>query len=494
MARWSLAALIIAFANPATAVDLTVEEVRANARKAAGYEAFQKLTQGITADGAAELLGIPAKFRMRLAPDGRYVRVVDARGEHSVGYDGTTRWGRNFSGPVRLLELEEGDRDRCLFGILCQNWLGDGAFDITVVAKDTSATRVSLTLSHKDAGVPARLALNQATWLPERLELTGATGPRSVEFSEYRRVAGVAVPARVVIAPRVGGQWIQAENIEAAEQAVADPYAVPVVSGGAKFAAVIAQVEAKRTASGLLLVRPSVNGKAVPWFVMDTGNGALTAMIPSVADQLGLPAFGGTEAVGSARVKTRFRQATSFTLGPATVKDAVLAEFPQDFAAEISRVAGVEVAGLVGWEFLLRAVVEIDHEAGKVAVHDPANYRLPPGSDWEPLKLNARIPRERGERGAIELLGDVERLAAVPLENRFQHLNAGLISLRQEARERPPHPAAHHRQRRLPLLHAQKVGDIGIFLHRGTGGQERHREKNALRHLPAESDRRQAGP
>ena len=116
--------------------------------------------------------------------------MIEAKGEQSVGFDGTTRWGRNFSGPVRVLELEEGDRDRYLFGILCQRWLAGGRFRATVDEKATTDARVWLALSHRDAGVSAKLALDRATWLPERLEIPGTTGPRVVEFSEYRQVAG----------------------------------------------------------------------------------------------------------------------------------------------------------------------------------------------------------------------------------------------------------------------------------------------------------------
>ena len=107
-------------------------------------------------------------------------------------------------------------------------------------------------------------------------------------------------------------------------------------------------METKWTADGLLLVRPAVNDKAVPWFVLDTGNGTLTAITADAADRLDLSAFGGTTAVGAGQVKTKFRQAKSFTLGPATVVDAVLMELPKDFADTVSRAAGVEVAGLLG--------------------------------------------------------------------------------------------------------------------------------------------------
>ena len=61
MRRWSCSAAALLFAAPALAAPPTAEEVRANARKAAGYETFQKLPDGIAYEGKAEFLGIPAR-------------------------------------------------------------------------------------------------------------------------------------------------------------------------------------------------------------------------------------------------------------------------------------------------------------------------------------------------------------------------------------------------------------------------------------------------
>jgi hypothetical protein len=396
MARWSFATLVLLFAAPAFASSPTIEEIRAKSREACGFEAFQKLPDGIVLEGKAEFLGIPGTFRLRFAPSGRYVRVISAKGEHAVGFDGTARWGRNFSGPVRLLEMEEADRDRFLFGVLCQRWLVEDSFKVAVDEQNTTPTRVCLALRHPDAGVEARLFVNRATWCPESLETPGANSKRVIEFSDYREIAGVRFPARVAIGS-TGGQMVNAERGREFRSGDKDSFVAPAVGLGAKFdQAAPARLDAKLLEKRILLVKPKINGQDVPWFVLDTGNGALTLLTAAIADRLDLPTFGGTTAIGAGAVKTRFRQADRFTLGPAEVADMVFLELPQEFADLVRRRSGVEIAGVLGWDFLFRAVVEIDYEAGVVNVHDPLNHRLPAGTTWEPIHFNSRMPCVKG--------------------------------------------------------------------------------------------------
>lgn len=397
MARWFLPIFALLFAAPAFASSPTIEEIRTRARLACGFEAFQKLPDGIVVEGKAEFLGIPGTFRLRIAPNGQYVRVISAKGEHAVGFDGTSRWGRNFSGPVRLLEMEEADRDRFLFGVLCQRWLVDDSFKLVVDDQKTTETRVCLTLSHRDAGVEARLVLSRETWCPESLEIPGPNSRRIVEFSDYRVIAGVRFPVRVAISPASGGQWVNAERGREFRSGDRDTFAAPSVGLGAKFdQTASARLETKLLDGRILLVKAKVNGKDIPWLMLDTGNGALTSLTSATADRLNLPSFGGTTAIGAGTIKTRFRQVDQFALGPAEVADTVVMELPQEFADLVSRRAGVEIAGVLGWDFLFRAVVEIDYEGGVVNVHDSARYHLPAGTSWEPIHFNSRMPCVKG--------------------------------------------------------------------------------------------------
>ena len=105
------------------------------------------------------------------------------------------------------------------------------------------------------------------------------------------------------------------------------------------------------------------------------------------------------------------------------------------------------------------------------------------------------MAEKRRERRAVQLLGDVERLAAVALQHRLEYLHPGLVGLRQEARETALHPPAHaDRDRRLPLVDAEQFGDVGALVGRGHRRQNRQREADTLRNLPTELDGLDAEP
>ncbi|HEX4613276.1 MAG TPA: hypothetical protein VH092_34130 [Urbifossiella sp.] len=395
MRRLLLAACCLAAAARPAAALPTADEVKANVRRAVGFDAFRKLDHGLALEGKAEFFGLPGTFSMRLHPDGRYARVITAVGTHAVGFDGTTRWGRNFANPVLDLHFEEADRDRFLFGVLCHRWLAaDGGFTSRVDEQTSRAYQLDLVLAHPDAGVTARLTVDPTTWRPAALTVPGMHRPRMFDFADYRTVAGVAVPARVGQDRYEGGQWVEVERGGPAAAGGPDPFARPAVRAPVAFdPAVPARVESRPGPGRMVLVRAAVNGTRLPWYVLDTGNGALTTTTVRAADGLGLPVAGGTILFGVAGgVRTRFRTGGQFTIGPATVPDAVLIESPDAPIRSMSAAAGVEIGGFVGQDFLFRAVVEVDPAAGTAAVHDPAAYRLPAGGGWEPIRFNGRAP------------------------------------------------------------------------------------------------------
>lgn len=395
MRRPLLAALCaLAFAPPAAALP-TADEVKANVRRAVGFDALRKLDHGLDLDGKADYSGLSGTFRMRLHPDGRYARVITAAGcTHAVGFDGKTRWGQNFNDPPLDLHFAEADRDLFLFGVLCHRWLAaDGGFVTTVDEKVSRAYRLELVLTHPDAGVAARLVVDPTTWHPELLTIPGKYRPRLLDFSDYRAVSGVTVPTRIGQNRFEGGQWMAAERAGPAGGGPA-PFARPTGRAEARFDPVVpARLEARKASGRMMLVRGAVDGKAGAWFLLDTGNGAQTILSAGWADRLGLPASGDIRLAGTGgQIRGRLRTADRFTIGPATIPRPVFMDSPDGLAATVSQSAGVEVGGFLGQDFLFRVVVEIDPGAGTVAVHDPTGYRLPAGGAWEPVRFNGRTP------------------------------------------------------------------------------------------------------
>ncbi len=395
MPRHFAAALLVLAVAPAADALPTADEVKANVRRAVGFEAFRKLEHGLDLEGKAEFFGLPGTFAMRLHPDGRYARTIEASGTQAVGFDGTTRWGRNFADPALDLHFDEADRDRFLFGVLCHRWLPvEGGFAVAVDERTSRADQLDLVLSHPDAGVAARLAVDPTTWLPKSLRIPGQRLGRFFDFADYRTVAGVTLPVRIGQDRTEGGQWLAAERAGAAAAGGPDRFARPVVRRLATFDPTVpAKLESRKGPGGMVLVRATVDGKAAPWFVLDTGNGARTAIAVGLADRLGFSAAGSVilSAVGG-ETRTRFRSARRLTLGPATLPNPIFADIPDSVSWAMSESAGVMMGGFLGQDVLFQMVVELDPTNGTAAVHDPTRYRLPAGGAWEPVRFNGRAP------------------------------------------------------------------------------------------------------
>ena len=127
------------------------------------------------------------------------------------------------------------------------------------------------------------------------------------------------------------------------------------------------------------------------WFLFDTGVGG-SLIAPETADRLGLAPFGQDKLSGFGPEvhDTRMRRAQTFELGPLKIEQLVFLERRGSHMA--SRTLGEQVAGALGWDVLLRAIVEIDPRAPSILLHEPAQELELPGGKWEPLTLHFRVP------------------------------------------------------------------------------------------------------
>ncbi len=178
----------------------------------------------------------------------------------------------------------------------------------------------------------------------------------------------------------------------AVEAAVApqdnDPAAV-LAQGPASFdPSVSPQLSVVRSKTGQLLVHPTINGHSAGAFIFDSGAGICVVSTPHVA-QFGLKPAGSVSAagVGGTKQSPVFR-ADTLTLGPATFHDHPLMTTDLSF---LKQYLGEEIVGIIGFGVLSQSIAEIDLQAPRIALRDPATYVLAAGG-WSPLALDDRIP------------------------------------------------------------------------------------------------------
>jgi hypothetical protein len=165
-------------------------------------------------------------------------------------------------------------------------------------------------------------------------------------------------------------------------------HAVSAPGENARFEADLpAELEARRTASGHLLVRPRIDERDLGWFVFDTGASA-TGISNRVAFGAGLTPVGKGKTVSPTSTHETIQwRARTLRIGCATLHDIELTGLDID---EMSRYVGGAI-GILGGDLLRRCVVEIDVRGARVALHDPRRFE-PAGLVWQAFSLSKNVP------------------------------------------------------------------------------------------------------
>lgn len=149
-----------------------------------------------------------------------------------------------------------------------------------------------------------------------------------------------------------------------------------------------ANIEVLRAKTGHLLVRPIVNGKQVGWFIFDTAAGICVISTPH-AEAFGLDDAGEIQAEGVGGSKAAgLKRAKTFALGPVTLRNHPIMITDLSF---LKQHLGEEIIGVVGFGVFSKCVAEIDVSTPRIAIHDPATYKLAKG-EWTALDLSKRVP------------------------------------------------------------------------------------------------------
>src|SRR4029079_2741283 len=142
-------------------------------------------------------------------------------------------------------------------------------------------------------------------------------------------------------------------------------------------------------ADGHFYVRPLVDGQDLGWFHFDTGFG-INQIDTNLADKLGMPVIGTrtvTGADGNPRTTT-IRRGKTFQLGRVMIRNPIY--YAEDLSNR-NAPPGEKRAGLLGYPFFARVVTEFIHGGGRIALYDPATYKLQSG-EWKRFTSVMHVP------------------------------------------------------------------------------------------------------
>ena len=142
-------------------------------------------------------------------------------------------------------------------------------------------------------------------------------------------------------------------------------------------------------------IKASINGAPPADFLLDTGC-SITAIDRTYAEHIGLEVQGtmaiqgiaGVDEGGFARVHAV--RVTGTAGDGAVVKDLKVGIV--DLGEEFEAVMWRKAAGLIGYDFLSRFVVEIDYDRQIVTLRDPATFAYRGSSEAIPMRLFSGIP------------------------------------------------------------------------------------------------------
>ena len=415
--RWIGFALLVSLTAPAplrarvvapadaTAVarDDEVAKLLARARAACGIESFRAQAKGreLLLQGTSKRYGVDGPWSLRLAADGRYLRLVGGDLHEREGFDGREAWREDSNGVPIVASLELREHLALEVALLFGGWCLEGGPVLVLGAKapksDAPAAAESdvttLRLRARDGVLEVELDVDKKSALPKTLRWSAAGETEKWSFSSWRTVGGslgeggLAVPGSFEV--EESGIRIRFD-LEEGKLAATEPdgaFSRPTTrpDDTAFDPGVPSRLPGRRARTGHLVVKAKLAGQDLGWFIFDSGAGT-SGLSPKAVDALGLGRFGETQigGGGAARVVSHFVRGAPLTIGPATVTGLRFSEFD---LTDLEKSLGEKLAGIIGYDLLQRVVAVVSMKAGTVDLFDPKSFARDDAS-WSPLILH----------------------------------------------------------------------------------------------------------
>ena len=376
-----------AIAKPAVAGDLTVARLLSNVRKAIGYRKLKGFRRGFLVEEAEAASGSDARI-LWLGSAGEFRQESKPSDNRPLGFDGKFGWQVDRTGlpapmPQRL-------REKLLIPAWVRSgwWLNEAApLVFSMLPEETNDKQVALSMKLERGLVGAKVFVDRATWLPAKLVVEYERGPYTLILKDYAESLGFRLPQRTVTNYRGSDSEYKVKTVT--EITGSNPFTVPPLPPDTTFDNTLAAelkiaqgVPFSAGSPGHYYVRPLIDGKDVGWFHFDTGSDTMH-IDTKLADELKMPILGKSQSRGAdGRVQdVTIRQGKTFQLGRVSFKNPIYLAMD---LSERNAPPGEKRAGLVGYPLLARVVVEVTDGGRRIAVYEPASYKLSKGA-WQEL-------------------------------------------------------------------------------------------------------------
>lgn len=331
--------------------------------------------------GTTAVYGLDQPTTLALDGEGRFAWITRGEIPRSRGFDGELAWSAEFADPPRALHLGEREEQIVVGLVLSGAWRASERLVLAAGGDESFTFTLRGGRASGSIRADARGRALHAEW-------TAGVRASTLDVDGWRTLEnGTQAPTAFTVAS--DGDAVRFVSNGLAQHAPAD-FSKPVDPPGRASFATDAQaaLAVKRAKTGHLLVQPAIDGRPGGWFIFDTGAG-ITVIDARVAKDLELREVGGVPVAGLAgAVASPFVIPTTTTIGPLTLRASPMV------AVDLSTIAKAmdeEIAGVIGYDVLARAVVAIDARAGTIEVRDPARAENDAHA-WTPMMLYRRRP------------------------------------------------------------------------------------------------------
>jgi hypothetical protein len=340
--------------------------------------------QGIHMSGSQTLHGANQQFVMHMEKDYRFRLQTSGDLPESDGFDGTYSWHLGGSGVPHVSNYSDRDLARMIAYVQAGVWAcKDSPIEIVSEKGD------DLVIKCKDGKTTANLQLDPKTHTAKVLSCWGPSESERWTFSDYRFAGDQLVPSKII---HESGETKDKTEIEKfslkMDGEIAYGMPIPSSDGFTFNLNENPNIEVKRM-FGYLFVKPKLDGKDEGWWFLDTG-AEIMVIDPAVARAHKMKVVGKDSVSGVvASITTNFSKGVKFNLGPVTIENSSYMEFDMK---PFSDALGIKLAGICGYDFICRAVLDIDPKKATIGVLPPRLNNLPEGSNWTPFLFHGNIP------------------------------------------------------------------------------------------------------
>ncbi len=401
-------------------------------RTALGVAHWQASGQELLLEGSSIEEGMEGPWRLRVSADGRFAGQHDTRFPTRFGFDGESTWSVDRSGLATRGHLEAREQALLSAALWSGTWCSEQG-PLAIYGESDG----ELLLRPRNGELAARVAIDPASSLPNRLTIETYRGDFVYEYSGWSALEGglqVARDCRLDDSGRQSRWHVQSAQFVAPEpDAFAFPATRPTDTTFDPSRPALLTCKIARTRH--LLVRAELDGVDHGYWIFDSGAGGLV-IDPKLAQKLGYEPYGELwiGGAGAARTATHYYEARSLRVGPATLDRPRLSSLDLD---ALSATLGAPLVGIIGYDFLQRVVATVDMKAGRIEIADPATFTRVDAT-WRALTLHGHHPHvecsfgHEGEESALFRLDTGAAGVAVIFHSPFVQ-ESGLLTGRPTA-------------------------------------------------------------